>query len=215
VGGIYLLFYRTGLWHFFADKEQLLLFIDSLGVWDEIGFVLLQAVQVVIPLIPGAVLNVLGGYLYGTVSGVIYSSIGTSIGASIAFGLSRKYGKPLINIFVTDYIRRRLGYVLHEEGTSTIFLLFLIPGFPKDYLCYILGLSRYSFMQFFVIENTGRLLGIVLETLGGNYMRHAQYEKIFILVGVVFFIILNAVVFRNKLGKILDIMDFVEFEKEE
>ena len=79
LGGGYLLFYRTGLWHFFADKEQMLLFIASLGAWDEIGFVLLQAVQVVIPLIPGLVLNVLGGYLYGTVSGVIYSSIGTSI----------------------------------------------------------------------------------------------------------------------------------------
>jgi uncharacterized membrane protein YdjX (TVP38/TMEM64 family) len=200
------------LWQFFSDKEQLLLFIDSLGVWDEVGFVLLQAVQVVIPLIPGVVLNVLGGYLYGIVGGVIYSSIGTSIGASIAFRLSRRYGNPLIDIFINDKIRSRLDHILHQKSAFTIFLLFLIPGFPKDYLCYILGLGRLSFIQFFAIESIGRLLGTFLETLGGYYLREAQYQKIFMLVGVGLFIILNALFFRNKLEKIFGKLHIAESE---
>jgi len=191
----------------------MLLFIDSLGVWDEVGFVLLQAVQVVIPLIPGVVLNVVGGYLYGIVGGVIYSCIGTSIGASIAFRLSRRYGKPLIDIVVNDNIKRRLDHILHQKGASTIFLLFLIPGFPKDYLCYILGLSRLTFMQFFAIESIGRLFGTFLETLGGYYIRQAQYQKIIMLVGVGLFIILNAIFFRNKLEKIFGILHMAESER--
>jgi len=155
---------------------------------------------------------VLGGYLYGIVGGVIYSSIGTSIGASIAFRLSRRYGNPLIDIFINDKIRSRLDHILHQKSAFTIFLLFLIPGFPKDYLCYILGLGRLSFIQFFAIESIGRLLGTFLETLGGYYLREAQYQKIFMLVGVGLFIILNALFFRNKLEKIFGKLHIAESE---
>ena len=61
VMGVSFLFYKTGLWQFFTNKERLLQFIGSLGTWDETGFVLLEALQVIIPAIPGSALNVLGG----------------------------------------------------------------------------------------------------------------------------------------------------------
>ncbi len=61
-------------------------------------------------------------------------------------------------------------------------------------------------MSFLVIGSTGRLLGIILETLGGNYVRHAQYQKIFVLVGVVLFIVLGAVVFRKSFGNLFGLI---------
>ena len=70
-GGIFLLFHQLGVWQFFTSQERLFKFIDSRGIWDETGFIFLEVLQVIIPSIPGMVLNMIGGYLYGTVVGVI------------------------------------------------------------------------------------------------------------------------------------------------
>lgn len=201
VGGVYFTFYQMGLWKFFASKERLFKFIDSMGVWDETVFVLLEAVQVIIPSIPGMFLNMLGGYLYGTVIGVIYSTIGTTIGGYIVFLLSRRFGRLLINRFLPKNIMKRLGNIHHNKGRVTIFLLFLIPGFPKDHLCYTLG--YLSTIEFLTITTSGRLLGTVLETLGGDYIRRKQYHELFILAGIAFLIIFLVLVFRKRLERLL------------
>ncbi len=212
IAGVFLLVYLTGLWQFFTSKEHILQFIESLGTWDEAGFVLLEVTQVVIPAIPGTVLNVLGGYLYGTVGGVILSTIGTTIGAYIAFLLSRKFGSQFIGRFFNKQITRRLEIILHKKGRSTIFLLFLIPGFPKDYLCYSLG-HLYA-MEFLVITIIGRLLGTVLETLGGDYIRHAQYQKLIILVIIGFSIVITATTFRDKIERVLRVLHVIQYKKQ-
>ena len=200
VSGVYFMFYQMGLWHFFASEERLFKFIDSMGVWDEAGFVFLEAVQVIIPSIPGMFINMLGGYLYGTVVGVIYSTIGTTIGGYIVFLLSRKFGSLFINRFLPENIMRRLRGIPRNKGRLTIFLLFLIPGFPKDHLCYTLG--YLSTIEFLAITTIGRLLGTILETLGGDYIRHKQYQELFILAGIAFIIIFLVLVFRKRLERL-------------
>ena len=87
--GLTFLFYKTGLIHFFLDKKRLLAFLDSLGPLSFVGFVLLQAAQVVAAPIPGELTGLLGGFLYGPVIGVILSTIGLTIGSYLAFSLSR------------------------------------------------------------------------------------------------------------------------------
>ena len=201
VAGVFLLLYQTGLWQFFTSKERLLQFIESLGTWDETGFVFLEAMQVVIPAIPGTALNVLGGYLYGTVAGVILSTIGTTIGGYIVYLLSRRFGKLFINKIFNKNLMRRFGNIPHQKGRFTIFMLFLIPGFPKDYLCYTLG--YLSTTEFLAITGIGRLLGTVLETLGGNYIRHKQYQELFILAGIALTIACLVFVFKNRIERLL------------
>ncbi len=213
MGGLPLLFYATGLWQFFTNKERMLQFIESCGIWDEAAFVFLQAVQVIIAPIPGEVLNVLGGYLYGTFFGVIWSTMGTTIGSYIAFALSRRYGKPFVDKFVDKYTMRRFDYVLHHKGAFIVFLLFLIPGFPKDYFCYILGLGRLSATEFLAIASAGRLLGTVLETLGGDYIRHEQYQSLFMLAGVAMAAVFVAMVFKKRIERTLRVWHIIEYKK--
>jgi uncharacterized membrane protein YdjX (TVP38/TMEM64 family) len=199
VSGVCLLFYQTGLWQFFGSKERILNFLDSMGVWDEVAYVFLEAVQVVIPAIPGVLLNMLGGYLYGTFSGCILSTIGTTIGGYIVFSISRRFGRVFINKFFDKKIIRHLDNISHNKGRFKIFFLFLIPGFPKDYLCYTLG--YLSTAEFLAISGVGRLLGTVLETLGGAYIRHGQHREFFILAGVALIIILLTLVFKKRIEK--------------
>jgi len=199
VGGATLLLYKQGAFHFFLSKHDLLCFIDSLGPWGFAGFIIIQVFQVVAAPIPGEVTGLLGGYLYGPVLGVLLSTIGLTVGSCAAFGLSRIFGRPFVEKFVAKSTMKRFDYLLHHRGAVLVFLLFLIPGFPKDYLCYILGLGHLSTMEFIVIGGTGRLLGTILLTLGGNYIRLHQYVRFSILVGVALIVVLVAMAYKDKL----------------
>ncbi|HHT9130551.1 MAG TPA: TVP38/TMEM64 family protein [Candidatus Brocadiaceae bacterium] len=199
VGGITLIFYETGLIHFFLNKERLVRFLNSLGPATYIGFILLQVAQVIAAFIPGEVTGLLGGFLYGPFLGVILSTIGLTIGSYVAFTLSRIFGRPFVEKFVNRSIMERFDYLLHKKGAFLAFVFFLIPGFPKDYFCYILGLGHLSTMEFLAISGTGRLFGTILLTIGGNYLRNYQYQKFYILMGVALILFLVAMAFKDKL----------------
>ena len=199
--GVALLLHQLGILQFFTSKERIFQFLDSMGIWDEVVFVMLEAVQVIIPSIPGMFLNMLGGYLYGTILGAIFSTIGTTIGGYIVFLISRRFGRQIINRYFPQKLMKRFGSIPHTKGRVTIFLLFLIPGFPKDYLCYTLG--YLSTLEFFTITITGRLMGTVMETLGGDFIRHQQYQELYLLVGIAFTIIILVLIFRKRIERLL------------
>ncbi len=183
-------------------QERLKLFLDSLGPAAFVGFILLQAVQVVIAPVPGEVTGVLGGIIYGPFLGVLLSTIGLTIGSYIAFALSRVFGRPFVEKFVDERTMSRFDYLLHHKGAFLVFILFLIPGFPKDLLCYILGLGHITTAEFLVIGGTGRLFGTILLTLGGSYIRHHQYYRLSILLGIAIVIILVSMAYKDKLEKL-------------
>jgi len=195
--------YQTDAVRFFLDKGRLIRFIDSLGAWGFAGFIFLQVVQVVAAPVPGEATGFLGGFLYGPLLGTLLSTIGLTIGSYIAFSLSRAFGRPLTDRFVNKATMDRFDYLLHHKGVFLVFVLFLIPGFPKDFLCYILGLGHLSTLEFLAIASTGRLLGTLLLTLSGYYLRDAQYGHLFLLAGVAVVIVILTIVYKEKLEQAL------------
>jgi uncharacterized membrane protein YdjX (TVP38/TMEM64 family) len=177
-------------------------FLNSLGPFSFIGFILIQAFQVVISPIPGEVTGFMGGFLYGTFLGIILSTIGLTLGSWAAFSLARMFGRPFVEKFIKKETVDRYDYLLYHKGAFLVFLLFLIPGFPKDYLCYILGLGHLGTQEFLLISTVGRFLGTVLLTLGGDYIRHEQYYRFSVLLGLAIVIILISMAYRDKIEKI-------------
>jgi len=202
VAGSTLILYETGLVAFFLNKEKMTDFLNSLGPLSSIGFIFLQAAQVIISPIPGEVTGLIGGFLYGKFLGIVLSTIGLTIGSWAAFILSRSFGRPFAERFVKKETMARYDYLLHHKGAFLVFLLFLIPGFPKDYLCYILGLGHLTTKEFLIISTIGRFMGTVLLTLGGNYIRHHQYYRFFLLSGIAIVFILLSMVYRDKIEKL-------------
>lgn len=202
VGGLTLILYETGVIQFFLNKNRMAHFLDSLGPWSVLVFILLQIAQVVAAPIPGEVTGVLGGYLFGKFFGVVLSTIGLTIGSYVAFILARTFGRPLIERFIPKSNMQRFDYLLRHKAAFLVFLLFLIPGFPKDWLCYILGLGHLSTTEFLVIGGTGRLFGTILLTLGGSYLRHHQYVRFWILVGIGISVVIVALAYRDKLDRV-------------
>ena len=191
----------TGLGRLFLDRERAIQFIQGLGPWGFVAFVLLQIVQVVAAPIPGEVVSFLGGYLYGPVLGTVLSTIGLTLGSLLAYALARVFGRPLVQRLVDAKTMARFDFLLQPRGTFLVFVLFLIPGFPKDYLCYLLGLGGFPLARFALIVATGRLGGTVMLVLGGDLLREGEYDKLFVGAGAAVIALVVALAYRDRLQR--------------
>ena len=202
LGGAYLM-YATGMIDLLTSKNRLLQFIKENRAHAATIFIGLQIVQVVAAPVPGEVTGFVGGILFGPVWGVVYSTIGLTIGSWLAFMLARLLGRPLVERLVSAETIQRYDYVMQHKGLLLAFLMFLIPGFPKDILCYVLGLGHMQQRDFLLVSASGRLLGTVLLTMGGTYFRDAHYGALFTIVGVSLGIILIAMIYRDRIELVL------------
>ncbi len=202
IGGLSFFLYKLDFVSLFVCKQKMLEFLNSLGAWRSAGFMALQAIQVIIAPIPGEITGILGGYLYGPVSGTILSTIGLTIGSYVAFLLARVFGKPLAEKIVPQGVMKRFDYLLENKGLFLVFLLFLIPGFPKDYFCYIFGLSAISTRDYLVISTVGRLMGTILLSLEGSSLKDEHYWMFWVLAAVGLVSGALALIFRKRLEKV-------------
>jgi uncharacterized membrane protein YdjX (TVP38/TMEM64 family) len=202
LGGLSFSVYKFDFVSLFTCKLKMLECLDSLGAWRSTGFIALQAIQVIIAPIPGELTGILGGYLYGPIGGTILSTIGLTIGSYVAFLLARVFGKPLAEKIVPQAFIERFKYLLESKGLFLVFLLFLIPGFPKDYFCYIFGLGAISTMEYLVLSTIGRLLGTILLTLEGSSLKDGQYWMFWTLAAVGLAFGALAIIFRKRLEKV-------------
>jgi len=146
-------------------------FIRDAGPWSIVVFIGLQALQVLFAPIPGEVTGFIGGYLYGALLGTLYSTIGLTIGSWFAFSLARYFGLPLVERVVKPPLLEKYDRFITHQDASSSSVLFLIPGFPKDALCYIIGLSHLNTVTFLIISAAGRLLGTLMLSISGNLLR--------------------------------------------
>jgi uncharacterized membrane protein YdjX (TVP38/TMEM64 family) len=195
--------YVTGMFDLLTDKKRLLQFIKENNRHAATLFIGLQIVQVVAAPLPGEVTGFVGGILFGPMWGVVYSTIGLTIGSWIAFMLARLLGRPIVERLASRELIERYDYVMKHKGLLLAFLMFLIPGFPKDILCYILGLGHMNQRDFLLVSATGRLLGTVLLTMGGTFFRDEHYAALFTIVGVSLLIILLAMMYHDRLEHML------------
>ncbi len=166
--------------HYLEDllekREHLRQFVLSLGPFGPLGFIALQVLQVILSPIPGEATGFLGGFLFGKWLGLIYSTIGLSLGSFLAFFISRQFRR-----FVQPWLQRSELYwkfegLLEHQGIFVCFFLYVFPGFPKDFLCYLLGLTRMPWQVFVFISTVGRIPGTLMlswqgaEIYQGNFM---------------------------------------------
>ncbi len=196
------------------DRERLEAFLDSLGPLSFIGFILLQIIQVVTGPVPGEVTGFIGGFIYGKGLGIFLSTIGLTLGSWAAYMLSKTFGRPFVERFVKKETLEKYDYLLHHKGAFLVFLLFFIPGSPKDILCYILGLGTLSTRLFLIISTAGRFAGTVLLTFGGSYIRNHQYYRFSILLTIAIIIIFISLLYKEHFERLFRIWHIKERKKE-
>jgi uncharacterized membrane protein YdjX (TVP38/TMEM64 family) len=174
------------------SREHMRIYLNSWGAWAPLAFIVVQALQVIIAPIPGELTGVVGGFLFGTWRAVVYSSLGLTIGSAVAFMLARLIGLPFVKLFVRPDQFERLEFLAQPRGEIAMLALFIVPGFPKDVLSYLLGLTPLPFLKFVVICGLGRLPGTLLLTLGGAALYRENWHLVITLIVVC---ILVAIVF--------------------
>jgi uncharacterized membrane protein YdjX (TVP38/TMEM64 family) len=173
-----------GFYRFFLEPKRLRIFIASFGPFAAVVFVFVQALQVVIAPVPGELTGVVGGFLFGNTLGLILSTIGLTAGSLVAFGITRLFGKSFVEKIVKKEYTDKFNYFITHKGLNITFVLFLLPGFPKDSLCYLLGLTRMRLVDLLFMNIFGRLPGTLLLTLQGNALRNGRYQAFFWLLFV-------------------------------
>ena len=198
--------YNSQLWmnivkiyEIFHDPHRLKEIISSFGPYSPLVYILIQILQVVVAPIPGGAIEFLGGYLFGVKAGFFYSMIGLILGAWIAFSLARIFEKFAVEKFVSPQTIKKFDYLVGHEGVIISFLLFLIPGFPKDALCYLLGLTPMHMGIFLVISTIGRVPGTLMACLQGGKAFEHQYKTFLILSGISALVILAFYIYHDEI----------------
>jgi len=191
------------LYELVHNRHDLKRFLFSFGAYSPLAYILLQVLQVVVAPIPGGAIEFLGGYLFGVKVGFIYSMIGLFFGSWFAFSMARLFEKWAVEKFVSPETRKKFDYLIGHEGVILSFLLFLIPGFPKDALCYILGLTPMHYGIFLVISTIGRIPGTLMACLQGGKAFDHQYKTLLILLGISTLIILVFYIYHDEIHQMI------------
>lgn len=183
----------------YSSSDKLSKFLQNLGPYSPAVFVILQALQVVAAPFPGELTGVAGGYVYGETFGFLLSTIGLSLGSWVAFELASILGRPFVERFVRREVLEKFNFLTTKTGILICFVLFLFPGFPKDYLCYVLGLSRMKLSTFLIVSIIGRLPGTYLLTMQGATIRNEEYHTFLIITVASVAVLAVAYFYRNQL----------------
>jgi uncharacterized membrane protein YdjX (TVP38/TMEM64 family) len=174
--------WRRELWELFSSARRLREWVSGWGVAAPLIFVAVQALQVVVFVIPGEVPQIAAGYLFGAPLGAALSVAGILAGSAASFFLARLLGRPFVGaLFPGPQIHRIEKLLATRSARVVFFLLFLIPGIPKDILCYVAGLTPMSFPFFAAASTLGRLPGIVGSAIIGS----AAASQRWVLMGIV------------------------------
>ena len=180
----FFLFFHFDLYRFFVSKKKIISFVSSFGPLSVLIFIGLQILQVLVAPIPGEINGFIGGYLFGPVLGTLYSTIGLTIGSWLAFLLARWLGLPFVEKVINPQMIQKYDHFMEHRGIPITFILFLIPGFPKDALSYIIGLSHMRSTTFLILCTAGRLMGTIMLSVSGHYARHDQNTAMLAILGI-------------------------------
>lgn len=157
--------WRAGL---FTDTEKLQALLEKSGILAPLLFVIVQAVQVVIPIMPGAIGCVFGVVFFGAFWGFVFNYIGICIGSVCAFLLARKYGMMFVQNMTGSKFYNKYQHFLEKENQfeKMFALLIFLPVAPDDFLCYLAGVSRMRLTRFTTIILLGKPAAIFMYSMG-------------------------------------------------
>lgn len=157
--------WQTGV---LTSQERLEALVANLGIAGMLLFVAFQAVQVVVPVLPGGLGCLVGVLLFGPVWGFVYNYVGICLGSLMAFGVARNCGKPLLSLLFSERTIQKYGAWAEERNRfSRLFALAIfLPVAPDDFLCYLAGTTDMSWRRYTAIILLGKPFAIALYSLG-------------------------------------------------
>jgi len=178
--------------------------------------IVLQIVQVIICILPGQPIQFASSYVIGIGPGFVLSLIGAVLGTAASFYLAKFLGSDAMHLFfeeekITEY-QNKLNSGL---GLMIAFLIYLIPGVPKDLVSYAAGISEVRFRPFLLVSTIGRIPGMLGSLLLGHFFGRNNTEAMIILAVAVALILAVCLLMRERIMLLLDGLEARSAQKEE
>lgn len=192
--------FRSDIADLFKNREALRTWIRGSAAVGPFAFVGLQIAQVVVFVIPGEIAQAAGGFIFGFWNGTALSLLGIAIGSLLNYSIGRLFGRPFMLAVLSEERLRHTEALLADRKTEAAYLvLFLVPGIPKDMLCYIAGITKAPAFAFLAASMIARLPGIAGSTLIGTAAYSGQYRLLLWLLGGASLAFIAGMVWRKQL----------------
>lgn len=180
-----------------AGLERL---VDSNFLLGVCVYMFLQALQVLVALIPGGVIQILGGVLFGNFWGTVLCSLGILAGSAIVFFMVRRFGMPVVEAFIDRKGIKKFEFLNDTKKLEiTVFILFLIPGMPKDVLTYLAPLTKIKPSSFLALSMLGRFPAILLSIVFGANLSEGNILAAVIIFAVVAVVGIIGILYNGKI----------------
>lgn len=166
----------------FGSPEKINTFITMHKMGGIFAYLALQILQIVISILPGQVLQVAAGYAFGFPLGITLTLVGAGIGTLVTFYIARILGKKSMHlIFGEQRFEKYVNHLNTKRAVILIFIIYLIPGLPKDLFAYAIGVSEMKFKPFFIVSMVGRTPAMMISVMVGEMTATQQYTGVVLL----------------------------------
>ena len=202
---LYVWFYKGEFLRSFDNLEEARAFLEGYkfkGYWAYLG---IQVLQIVISIIPGQFTNMAAGYLFGFPAAFVISVIGAIAGTFITYFIAKLLGaKAMKQLIEPERYKRFLKRFNSKRSYITVFILYLVPGLPKDVLGYVAGVSKMNFVPFLFLSVIGRLPALSVSVMVGSMIYKEIYTGVIILILLMVIISMTGILYRKKLLRYID-----------
>ena len=201
----YIYFFHRDIIQSFSSLDDVENFFDHYRHQSMLIYFGLQILQIVICILPGQTMQFAAGYLFHFWIGFAIALSGAFIGTIIAYYLARILGRDAMHmIFGEEKISEMLGRINSKKGVAIVFLIYLIPGIPKDLCTYAAGLSEMKLKPFLILSMAGRAPGMIGSLLMGQQVNIGGYTSAAIIAGCFVVMFIMGILFRKQVTNLLD-----------
>ncbi|MDO4546053.1 MAG: VTT domain-containing protein [Bacillota bacterium] len=202
---LYLYFFQKDLIAEFSSLENVKALFEEYEAQSVFVYIGAQILQIIICIIPGQWLQFAAGYMYGFWLGYLYSFIGAMLGTVLTYYIARILGHDAMHlIFGEEKINSMLKKLNNKKAVVVVFLIFLIPGVPKDLCNYVAGLSEFKLKPFLIVSLIGRTPGMMGSLLIGRQIGSGGYTSAIVIAVIAVILCVLGLIFRKKLTIYLD-----------
>ena len=174
--------------------------VQAAGILGILVFFSVQLLQVIVAFIPGEVVQVAAGMVYGTVGGFLVIVLGCIASSAIVFLLVHKLGAPFVqNMVSTKYLEKFRHFEKTGKLDWVVFILFLIPGMPKDVFTYLVPLTDMPMGRFLLLSTLGRIPAMFVSCFAASSIVKGDYWTAGIIFGLAAIIAVAGILLKDKI----------------
>jgi uncharacterized membrane protein YdjX (TVP38/TMEM64 family) len=186
----------------FQNPERFRAWINSNGILGRLTSIGIDALQVIFAILPGEPVELGAGYAFNAIEGMVLCLIGDAIGTTVIFLFTKLLGIKLVEAFISREKIQSLRFIKNSKNLNLlIFIIFFIPGTPKDIITYVIGLTPMKLRTFLILTSIARIPSVLTSTITGNALGVQDYKVAIIVYAVTGVISLAGIFIYRRISK--------------